>query len=182
METKRVVTMPDVQEALTPFYIKTSQVFYLSLVGGVLVFFVIDLWLYLQTSDLSLAANIELVRLLSFTHLFYALAGYPVSLYLFERLFTRKHVHGAPAMTPDGILIAIRLASIVRLAIMEGIAFLGLVICFIGAQSGILHRFPEYWLNSLSSIILIGFVVFDFPTRERLERICRTRVFTASEV
>ena len=65
---------------------------------------------------------------------------------------------------------ALRSATIVRLALFEGVALFGAVICFLSLQLGVARDLPLVWLNAVSTFVLLFLVVVTFPTRERVIR------------
>ncbi len=174
-ESPPSVTLMDFQVAITGGYLKSLQIFYFSLGIGVLVFFFVTLFVYIQSSSLMLTANEKLVSMLSVVHVVYALLGYMVAAFLYERVIRRKQAENGDVNDAELLLNAVRLASVVRLTVVEGVAFFGLVLLFITAQAGVLLQNPVYWLNLFSSCILTTFVFWDFPTRQRLEGLCERR-------
>lgn len=71
-------------------------------------------------------------------------------------------------VSPRAIFARIRTAAIVRLAMLESTAVLGLVTCMLGVQVGTMDAQPLYWLNSISTLVLIVSAIVNFPTRESL--------------
>ena len=69
-----------------------------------------------------------------------------------------------------------RQAEIVRLALWEGPATLGLVVCFLGALSGDLAAQPLYWLNASTAALFLWNAWSLFPTVERLRGLIRGRL------
>jgi hypothetical protein len=121
-------------------------------------------------------------------HIVMAVILYPLSKRLYNGFFERNRIsrlianqahvqdgqnsNGDPAST---FFQVIKAASIVRLGLMEGLAMYGLVICMVAAQLGVLKIYPIFWLNTLSSVVLVGYIVHSFPTKERLEGIFREK-------
>jgi hypothetical protein len=169
-------TLIDFQQAITPVYVKGLQVFYVALSIGVIVFFFVVFYFYIESTELKLGDSREMLDMLSIVHLVYAVLAYAVATLLFGRTLAKGRAGvGGPA-TAEGFLATYRLASVVRLAIFEGVAFFGLVVIFIGAQTGLLQISPQYWLNLFSTVILCGLVIWTFPTRDRIEETCRSLV------
>ena len=67
----------------------------------------------------------------------------------------------------------IRSAEIVRMAMYEGVAMLGLVTCLIAITNGVLYDHPIYWLNLVTSLAMVGFAALNFPNSDRLEQTFR---------
>ena len=130
------------------------------------------------------AEDAGIIGLLSLVHLAMALSLWPLAFFLHARMLSA----GASSATPNGPgpddaptrharsgnargarLGAIRGATLIRLAMLEGAALFGLVICLLGTLEGVLRTEPKYWLNALSAVLFLAFVVATFPTRERVE-------------
>jgi hypothetical protein len=73
-----------------------------------------------------------------------------------------------PANPADRCLLVILGATVLRLAMLEGAALLGLVICLLGAVSGEIYARPIYWLNATSALAFVLFSAWTFPGRDRL--------------
>ena len=71
--------------------------------------------------------------------------------------------------TPGAALAGrLRGAWILRLALLEGSALFGIVVCLIGALDGTLREQPVFWLNAIPAILFLVFAAATFPTRDRL--------------
>ena len=64
----------------------------------------------------------------------------------------------------------LRAATIVRLALFEGCALFGTVICLLGVVLGAVAERPWIWGNAASTALFVGFTAATFPTAKRLER------------
>jgi hypothetical protein len=170
------LTLLEFQRAITPAYLKTLQVFYIALSTGVLVFFFVAFFFYVENTNLRLGASDEMVGMLTVVHVIYAVAAYAAAALLYRRALVKARAGADGAGSAESILAAIRLAAVVRLAIFEGVAFFGLVVLFIGAQTGMLQASPMYWVNLFSTVILFALVMRTYPSREHVERVCRTLV------
>jgi hypothetical protein len=166
------ITMLDIQQTITGGYLKSFQVFYFALGIGVLIFLFVALFIFIQSSDVVLAGEEELVSMLSIVHVVYALLGYAAAAFLYGRMIARARPDMGRVYGPEEILNVLRLASVIRLTVVEGVAFFGLVLIFIAGQAGVLHQYPIYWLNLFSTVILFVFIFRDFPNRQRIEELC----------
>ena len=166
------ITMPEFQQAITGGYLKSLQVFYFALGIGVLIFLFVALFVFIQSSDVVLAAEKEMVGMLSIVHLVYAALGYAAAAFLYRRMIARVRPDMGRVYGVEQLLNVLRLASVIRLTVVEGVAFFGLVLLFIAGQAGVLHQYPIYWLNFFSTVILFVFIFRDFPTRQRIEELC----------
>lgn len=108
--------------------------------------------------------QVQFVMLLSAVHAFTALTCWPTGVFMFQRALT------VPAGQP---MSRLRSATIVRLALFEGVALFGAVICFLALQLGVARDLPLVWLNAVSTFVLLFLVVVTFPTRERVIRTLR---------
>lgn len=82
---------------------------------------------------------------------------------------------GTPGETVAVFVQRLRGASLLRLAILEGPALFGLVICLVAASEGVLGDAPVYWLNSLSALLFLLFAGIAFPSRSRILALFRNQ-------
>lgn len=61
-----------------------------------------------------------------------------------------------------------RISLIVRLAILEGGALFGLIVCFLSNESGLLKQMPTLWLNAIPAGIFFLLILTFLPTENRL--------------
>jgi hypothetical protein len=61
---------------------------------------------------------------------------------------------------------------IIRLAMYEALALFGLVICLLAVLEDIVQTYPVYWLNLLSSLVVVGYMIMTMPNAQ-----CITMVF-----
>jgi hypothetical protein len=55
------------------------------------------------------------------------------------------------------------IGRILVLATREGSAFFGLIVCQMGVRTGVIYAYPLFWLNALSAVLLILYVMVSFP-------------------
>ena len=170
------LTVADIHQSLSGAYIKSLQVFHFAFAMGVLVFFFVVLFAYLQTAAPSTTGDESLIQLLTFAHLVYALAAYGSSVLVHRTIVSRALADGVRMYSAERALSGLRTASVVRLAIMEAVAFFGLVALFLSIQTGTLQANPVYWVNLFSTVVLLTFVGWSFPSRERLELLVSRRL------
>jgi hypothetical protein len=94
--------------------------------------------------------------------------------FVYRKMLGRAFSAEQRSLSAEAVLSNIRLAGIVRLAVMEWAAFFGLVVLVVATQQSVLQRAPEYWVNVISTVIMFGFVLLTFPTRARLEEVSQT--------
>ena len=162
---------------LTPENIRPLQIIHAALAMGVISFAGVILFLFYAAPPGD-GSNAPVVLQLSAVHGVMALVCFPGSAILYNR-FLKKN-SGDPALsrsrTPLGILAVIRIASILRIAVMEGAAFFGLVVTFLAVSGGVIQSNSLYWLNTLSAVFMVGSIAHGFPTADRLERIFREKM------
>lgn len=107
-----------------------------------------------------------LLGFLSLMHVVIAGTCYAVAGMLFTRTVRRPADPDAP---PGEAFVRLRGALIVRLALIETPATMGLMICLLGALWGVLRSEPAYWLNLFSTAVFLLFAVRTFPTRSGIE-------------
>ena len=173
------------ETALTPSQVTIAQIITGALLMGVLMFALVVFYMYEQAVPGSPgAAEIDTIRTMTFVHLFFLVVNVGVGWFLAQRIFSPQSVAAAVG-TEDTAALSARLvmqqrsAMIIRLAVMEGAAFFGLVICLLGSMNGVLRVMPEYWINLLSPFLLVAYGIATFPSRERLVSWFEERFLTA---
>jgi hypothetical protein len=109
-----------------------------------------------------------LLNFLSLIHAVSACLCYWLGGFLYAKALRPRTGEPEPA-DPDMLLGRLRVATVLRLALVELPAFLGLVICVIAGIRGLLGHEPAYWLNLASAVFFLGFAVLTFPSRARME-------------
>jgi hypothetical protein len=162
------------EAALTPAHVMISQIIQGAMMMGIVVFAVVVAFLYSQAPLVEPGeADVDTVRLMTFSHLALLAINVGVSFFLAQRVFSPEAMNEASGLN-DARAVAEkaiqqqRAAMITRMALLEGSAFFGLVICLLGAMNGVIRTAPEYWINLLSPVLLVAFGVATFPTKERL--------------
>jgi hypothetical protein len=177
MRREGVATLQDLHQAMTPAIVKSYQVFYFANALGVLVFLFVVIFLFLQSSaNPSRSIDPEPARyvmMLTVLHLAVASAAYVAAAFIHRRILTRAFAPERVASSAEAVLSSLRLAGIVRLAIMEWVAFFGLVVLVVATQQWVLQYDPEYWANLVSTAVFFAFVLLTFPTRAKLKETSR---------
>lgn len=89
------------------------------------------------------------------------------AIFLSEYLWKRQlRAVDNPAHAPS----AVQTAFIVRLALRDGAAFLGLVACMLAGMKGVLKAYPAYWVNAAPAALFLFFLSVSWPSREGLRR------------
>ena len=164
MESKTDSSSHLLAQVLTAGFLKSLQIFYFAFGVGALLLLFFVLFQSVSAHDIPLAVNDAVASMLSIVDLAYGMAAYVLAPLLFRRLLAR----GLAAPHPERMAVAVRNAYILRLTLFEGVAYFGLVILLISAMDGVLALFPQYWINILSTLVLLIFIPVTFPTRERV--------------
>ncbi|HOT46281.1 MAG TPA: hypothetical protein PLM53_16075 [Spirochaetota bacterium] len=172
------VSLTDIQNALTPNYIRVSQIIYFSIIMGVTVFFLIIVFMYMQGQGAEAVSEeaIEAVNRFSLIHAALFTGALFLSSFMYNRFLREDRIESMTGgMKPDdgasaacGYLAVVRTAKIIQVAIIEAAVFFGLVTCFIAVTNRVLYQHPLYWANTLSYVIFIIFLIRDFPGKDRL--------------
>lgn len=166
----------EIHQAISPAFLKSLQVFHFAFALGVLIFFFVVLFFFIESTAVMVADNEQVIELLTFAHAVYAVGAYAAAIFAHRTIITRGLHEAMHLRHAARVLAAIRMASIVRLVILEGVAFFGLVILFLGTQTGVLQMVPLYWINLFSTVLLLSFVGLNFPSRERIETLLSVRL------
>jgi len=164
--------------ALTPADVRALQIIYLAIALGVALFALVVVALYWWQTEAVAPTVIQasVVQLLTLVHVFTAATVYLFAGPLVYRKVLGTEASGEGSGEGGDVLRRIRTAEIVRLALIEGVAMVGLVACLLGVLFGVLREAPVYWLNLFSTFVLLGFVGRNLPTAERLEAVFRRYV------
>ncbi len=164
----------DFAAALTAETVRKFQIIHGALMAGATVFLSVILLLH-STTEPSGAVDAETVNVLSMVNAFFALSAFGASRLLYSRFFSEQTLRNAedPFRAAIGM---IHVAMLVRMAVMEGAAFFGLVVCLIAVTGGITQSEPIYFLNTASYVLFILIGLQTFPTKDSLTAIFRTQI------
>ena len=152
----------------------TLQIIYASLAGGIVLFTAVVLFLSLTAAQGGPATDPALVRILTGVELAITVPLIYVSSLVFR---TRLESAARDDRVPNASLPAVlRSALILRVAILEGGAMFGLVVCLIAVTSGVMQTNPAYWINLIGVLAMLTVVSQGFPTRDRLVEIYQSRI------
>ncbi len=184
MEDHPDFSFDEFQKALTPKNVRVLQIIYGVLGIGVLFFVLLIFFLYATVRG---EPNLEMIGYLttiSGLHLVLLAIILPLSRYIPDR-FSRYAARAwdtqsgnLKSLTPaEKYLLSFRTSRLFRLALLEGVAFFGLIICYLAVVNMILQAYPVYWLNLISTLIFEVYIIKDFPSREKLEQIFREKQY-----
>lgn len=125
--------------------------------------------------------GLSTVRMLGGVVLLLSVSAVVASLFAFAAILRAERVAAIVRGEDAGegaarLLDLVRTAYILRLAILEAPAMLGLVVCLLATMNGALASRPALWLNALPAALLVAFSLATFPTRDRLLFLVRERV------
>jgi hypothetical protein len=181
-------TAEDFRRVLTAQHLKELQIIYLALGFGIFVFTVVLFFIYNAISEVVTPQDPTQIMLLSMVHFALLLICFPVSKYLFDNTVRGKWVlkitspstgdadQAVPKEPAEIFWNRLRTAHIIRLALFEGVALFGLLVCALAMFDGIMQSYPVCWINLLSSFVFGMIVMSKFPTVEKLERFFREYV------
>ena len=133
-------------------FLKTLSLIHLSLVAGVVIF---GIMMYLQTPNQEISINYE-GDVMFFVVPFMAIAGIFAGNYLYNIIITNLN----SKKTLKEKLSGFQTASIIKYALIEGPALLGII--------AFMNEGNQYFL--LISLLLILWLLAQRPTRDRVER------------
>lgn len=169
------INLNESRQTVTDGDLRMLQMVTVGMMSGVTGFLAVVLIVAGTAAPASLLPGDEqTVNILSLLHvvvagLCYALVG-PVS----ARLLRPQPAGGDDS--GDGFPVGrLRPAMIVRLALMEAPAFVGLAVCLIGGITGLLQGRPVYWLNLVSAAVFLTYALMTFPTRTRIDYLVSSR-------
>ena len=168
-----LVTRTDLENAFTDPVIRLLRLLHISFPMGPVVFAVVMSLIDLSSGSMRPRdQEFEILTLMSMVHLVVALLALIISEAVYRWFVSVDRINATPEESPQ-ILAArcvnnTRTATIVRLAILEVAAMIGLVIVLISMMRGVLQIQPLYWLNGLSTFVMVGISAWNFPSRQRL--------------
>lgn len=168
------------RQSLNDSAVRTLQIVHAAIGMGATLFLAVVLFLYYRglPSGPETAQTAPDLMTMTLIHGVMLAVCVWLSGFLYSRAFAEKQVRayagnggsgeGTPRLGPGDILMIIKNARIIKLAVLEGPAFFGLAICFMGVTGGAIYREPYYWINLASYGILALTVYRDFPTKDKL--------------
>jgi hypothetical protein len=146
------------QEAELAVTARMLKLIHAAMAGGILMMGAVVGFFYVQNAAKVPPENaFATLRLLSAVAAVMTAAAWTASSVLFKTL-------AAKASGPAGV----QTAFIVRAALREGPALLGLVICMLGALNGALRVQPVFWAASLPAWLFVGWIALSLPDERSL--------------
>lgn len=155
------------QPSSIPF-LQTLQIIHLALGMGIVMFCFVVLYLVTIGSGASPGGDPAMARLMSWIHIGAAVSSYPMGMIAFTMTIqgVRNSVLKGGSIAAAGARL--QAAYIVRLALFEGVAIVGLIAVLLSGQA-VLRDQPAYGANLISAAVFVVFVAVTFPTRRRVE-------------
>lgn len=162
--------------------IRISQIISLAMMAGVLIFSMIILYMYsvMNSQDVYLNPGTNISSLLIKVLIIIGLINYSLLYFIPKFVFSPKAIKNKlsiPAITkqgdplPDSISKLIylhRTYMLIQIAILEFVALFGLVVLFLSIQEGLIYSNNNYWLLFIPAIIMILFIIKNFPTKQKI--------------
>lgn len=175
MSTLLQLSESEFERILTPDHLRPIQIVHVALMTAATMFAFVVVLLYFQSSSTE-NVDVEVVNILTGVHALFAFGAFGISRILTERMFTERYLNNAidTATAPyEDSLSVIRVALIVRMAMLEGVSIFGLVVCVIAVTSGIAKHEPLYLFNMASYVLFIAIGINTFPTKDAVMDIFR---------
>jgi hypothetical protein len=190
MPSLAALPVHEFRKALTRENVMVLQLIYLAIGGGVLAFLIAIsvIGAGADGSGPMVEDPLPMLTWLTAAHVAIAIVLYGAAAWLFRSRFSPSRlealgkgdlVKAGGESTSDPALKALlqmRTAHILRLALYEGVAMVGLVVLLLAVVNRALEGNPWLWVNILSTVILAGLIAVTFPTPDRLETLFRTHI------
>ena len=159
---------------------RNMRIITLALAGGVLLFACIVVFLSMTTADPNALGTgftpdpapetNSMLPMLSWVHLFAFVAAVFFAVVVGGMIESKQFDTFKSKMdSPESAAYsAIQAGHIVKLAVLEGAALLGVVVCLLAAVSGQLREQPFYWINLTSAGLFILYALATLPTKEQV--------------
>ena len=150
-----------VAEGLTQEGSHKLRILCVGMAGGVLLLAGWVAWTYICGAVDTHPNAARFINIMSMVAMGWTLAAIATGEFLWRRL-----VRGiASPADADGV---VHMAFVLRLALREGAAMLGLVVCFLAARNGVLSAFPAYWVNAAPAALFLFFLWARWPSLDNL--------------
>jgi hypothetical protein len=179
------ISLADVQRVLTPQTVKSFQVIYFGIVSGATFLMGMILYLHFSGGEPQIASESSVAMVNRLTVMHFALlvvllflSRYIPAFFVSERRIGSMMESLGSADNADvaaSLVAVMRTAKIMEIAVIEGPAFFGMVICLMAVTNQVMAGHPLYWINSVSYLVLVYRIYTDFPTRERVLEAFRSR-------
>ena len=182
MEPQSRPSLDEFQAALTGEEVRNLRILHVAMGLGVLGFATLVLGLYATRPAEGTGGDPGLLRTMTFAAFGLFAICVPLAASIHGRMLRRDpspdpaSAGPGPSLPGARWIRLIRAASLARLAVLDVPAFLGLIVCLLGVQTGALREHPIYWINLIPTAAVLLFVVQSFPSRERIERVFQEQI------
>lgn len=76
----------------------------------------------------------------------------------------------------------VQTAFIVRLALREGGALIGMTVAYLAAVNGVVRVYPAYWVNMVPYGLFLGFLAAHWPSSEKLTAEARDALYVFEKI
>jgi len=170
MANPPILTRMYLEKALTPEYLRILAVIRIAIIIGAAFFLLVVFFIYsIRTPDSFNNPDPDILDILSIVHAVFAISSLGAAFFISRRMLRKERLIGEkPEHLASQALSLYRISSLLLVVPIEGAAFFGIALCLNGVMNGTMALYPIYWLNALTTglLILIGYVTF--PTRERV--------------
>lgn len=142
---------------------RVLQVIAASMAFGVLVMLGLTLYFRAVAADAPDPAQVRFIN--AFTM---AVMVWCAGAIFFSEFIWRRNLRAVE--NPAHVSGMVQTAYIVRLALREGAALLGMIVCLLAAMKGVLKAYPAYWVNAAPAALFLFFLAVNWPSREGLRR------------
>ena len=182
--------LSEFQKVLTRQNVTLLQVIHVAIGSGVLAFLVALAVIGAGAGGAGAGMEnaLQVVTWLTLINVVIALAVYGLAGWVYNSRFaqsTLDELGTKDLVTPRGgtytepaekALMLIRTASILRLAMYEAVAMVGLVVLLLAVIDRVLEPNLWLWVNIIPTLILFALIALTFPTRDRIETVFRTHI------
>jgi len=165
----------ELESQITDTKLRPIQIISIALATGVIIFFIICFVLYSMHTVNAQPENIPTETLNMLVYVLIAIcAGMYSAAFKLPDIQISKSIEALKNSSDESTLLADRLLglhrtySILRYAILEGTALIGLVILIISITTGEIYKNQMYWLTALPALIFVLFIAYSFPTKEKV--------------
>lgn len=165
----------ELESQITDAKLRPIQIISLALATGVVIFFIICYVLFtLHTANphqgniSSETLNMLVYVLIAICAGMYSAAFKLPDIQISKSLEALKNSSDESTSLADKLLGLHRTYSILRYAMLEGTALIGLVILIISITTGEIYENQMYWLTALPALIFVSFIAYSFPTKEKV--------------
>ena len=182
MDLKEVTTL-QLREGITQQQVRTMQIITLAMMAGVVV--MIGVVFYFMQNTYVDPVNFvqerqQATRLLIYIVILIAAMQYMMAAFIVRGMLTKQRLRGMidrpsifhlQSTPPDPVTVLMniyRQLLIIRLAIFEGVALMGLVVFLFCGMNGTIKLYPLCWLALVPSVVLFLFAYIFYPTKDKV--------------